>query len=91
MARDAVVLTVGAHAVAFAPDAGETSSQDWRWALAWRSWSGDSDREISGDTEGPTLASIEKAALVRELGGKCAQTDVSDIKRVHFTNSFHLK
>ena len=28
----------------------------------------------SGDTEGPTLASIEKAALVRELGGKCAQT-----------------
>ena len=46
LARDTVVLTVGAHAIAFATYAGEPSSKNRRWALAWRSRSGDSGGEI---------------------------------------------
>ena len=46
LAGDAIMLTIGAYAIAFAPDASETSSKDRRWALAWRSWRGDSGREI---------------------------------------------
>ena len=51
LARDAIMLTIGAHAVAFAPDASKTSSKNWRWALAWRSRSGDSGRETGRGIE----------------------------------------
>ena len=51
LARDAIVLGIGAHTIAFTPDASESSSQDRRWALAWRSRSGDSGRETGRGIE----------------------------------------
>ena len=79
LAWDAVVLTVGAHAVALAPNASEPSSENRSWTLARRS-RGRGTRSNSGEVERVQGRRRREVVVAEDRGGDVEEVVVAEVE-----------